>query len=76
MIFRFFLKNFYFGVLHQAVRVVSKNRPKYPMLDIPNGMSSFEDLGRFFETAYCTAWPSAPQKIKNKYIFELLLFNL
>jgi hypothetical protein len=23
------------GVLHQAVRAVSKNRPKYPMLDIP-----------------------------------------
>jgi hypothetical protein len=22
-------------VLHQAVRAVSKNRPKYPMLDIP-----------------------------------------
>jgi hypothetical protein len=32
-----------------------------------NGMSSFGDLGRFFETAWCTAWPSAP---KNKnYIF-------
>jgi hypothetical protein len=31
----FFLKIFFFGVLHQAVRAVSKNRPKYPMLDIP-----------------------------------------
>jgi hypothetical protein len=31
----FFLKNFFGGVLHQAVRAVSKNRPKYPKLDIP-----------------------------------------
>jgi hypothetical protein len=31
----FFLKNFFWGVLHQAVRAVSKNRPKYPKLDIP-----------------------------------------
>jgi hypothetical protein len=31
----FFLKNFLFGVLYQAVRAVSKNQPKYPMLDIP-----------------------------------------
>jgi hypothetical protein len=30
-----FLKNFFLGVLLQAVRAVSKNRPKYPMLDIP-----------------------------------------
>jgi hypothetical protein len=30
-----FLKKFFWGVLHQAVRAVSKNRPKYPMLDIP-----------------------------------------
>jgi hypothetical protein len=30
-----FLKNFFWGVLHQAVRAVSKNRPKYPKLDIP-----------------------------------------
>jgi hypothetical protein len=27
----FVLKKFFFGVLHQAVRAVSKNRPKYPM---------------------------------------------
>jgi hypothetical protein len=25
----------YIGMLHQAVRAVSKNRPKYPRLDIP-----------------------------------------
>jgi hypothetical protein len=29
------LKNLFFGVLHQAVRAVSENRPKYPTLDIP-----------------------------------------
>jgi hypothetical protein len=29
------VKKFFFGVLYQAVRAVSKNRPKYPMLDIP-----------------------------------------
>jgi hypothetical protein len=37
MIFIFlnFFEEFFFGVLYQAVRAVSKNRPKYPMLDIP-----------------------------------------
>jgi hypothetical protein len=32
-------------VLHQAVRAVSKNRPKYPKLDIPFG--SELELGNF-----------------------------
>jgi hypothetical protein len=31
----FLLKNFFLGVLYQAVRAVLTNRPKYPMLDIP-----------------------------------------
>jgi hypothetical protein len=34
-IFLNFFEEICFGVLHQAVRAVSKNRPKYPMLDIP-----------------------------------------
>jgi hypothetical protein len=38
-------------------------------------MSSFGDLGRFFDTAWCTAWPSAPPK-KRRYIFELRLIHL
>jgi hypothetical protein len=29
------------GVLHQAVRAVSENRPKYPMLDIPFKINIF-----------------------------------
>jgi hypothetical protein len=37
----FILKNFYFGVLQQAVRAVSKNRPKYPLLDIPIARINF-----------------------------------
>jgi hypothetical protein len=37
-----FLEDFFFGVLHQAVRAVSKNRPKYPMLDIPFTRRSIE----------------------------------
>jgi hypothetical protein len=40
MIFRIFCL---FGVLHQAVRAVSKERPKPPMLDIP-----FQRLLKFF----------------------------
>jgi hypothetical protein len=34
-IFYIFFRRKFFGVLHQAVRAVSKTRPKYPILDIP-----------------------------------------
>jgi hypothetical protein len=40
-----FLK-FFWGVLHQAVRAVSKNRPKYPMLEIPFVKNVFLEISK------------------------------
>jgi hypothetical protein len=61
----------------QWPKIIKTIRLKKSCLEknMKNGMSSLGGFSRFFETAWCSAWPSAPQKIKNKY-FELLLIHL
>jgi hypothetical protein len=50
LFFRIFFEEFFFGLLHQAVQAVSKNRPKYLMLDIPFNFFKFLGIKKPIKT--------------------------